>query len=308
MSLYKQLQLYFSHVINAKEFIIAIDTTGVYFFKKIAMNEATIDHARKLLEILALDESEAKLVFVVSQSDCAYDSFAYEESSVKNFALEVGVEDVEDVVRKLTGVRNIIFKPADIDSIIDCFQDVKRELTDFQRYLVKLGLTEDEAVAFEVARPDSINDLVELGCPMDLVERVYSAFCDYYEVNNADFEKLDTNNYVTIEVNMQKYRIIGLLLTSAAIVLYACTFMYPDLKLHLSLALLLCGIVAENALSKSVKLRDNVLTRVGIVINIALFVIVIAPTLGIWIVTGVTRLTQKLNSMNVIHLFDNLHW
>lgn len=308
MSLYKQLQLYFSHVINAKEFIIAIDATGVYLFKKVAMNNTTIDHAQKLLKILALDESEARLVFVVPQSDCAYDSFAYEESSVQNFALEVGIDDVEDVVRKLTGVRNIIFKPADIDSIIDCFQDVKRELTDFQRYLVKLGLTEDEAIAFEVARPDSINDLVELGCPMDLVERIYSAFCEYYEVNNADFEKLDTNNYVTIEVNMQRYRIVGILFTSLAVVLYSCTFMYPGLKLYLSLALLLCAIVAGNALSKSVKLRDNVLARVCIVINIALFVIVIAPTLGVWIVTGVSRVTQKLNSMNVIHMFDNLHW
>lgn len=308
MSLYKQLQLYFSHVINATEFIIALDATGVYLFKKVALNNTTIAHARKLLQILALEEDEAKLIFVVPQSDCSYDSFAYEESSVRNFALEVGAEDVEDVVRKLTGVRNIIFKPADIDSIIDCFQDVKRELTDFQKYLVELGLTEDEAVAFEVARPDSINDLVELGCPMDLVEVVYKAFCDYYEVNNADFEKLDTNNYVTIETNMKKYRLGGMLLTCAAIVLWSMTYTMPAMKLYFSIALLLLGVIAENMLSKSIKLRDTTLARIGFVINIALLAIVVAPAAGMWIVTHAISLFNKVDSFNAVQWFENVHW
>lgn len=308
MSLYSHMQRYFDHVINAKEFVIAVDPTGVYMFKAHQRSKAIEEHARKLLEILALNEDEAKLIFITSGNSVTYDSFSYEESSVQKFVLEVNRQNIENIVRKLTGVRNVIFTPEDIDSIIDCFQDVTVELTEFQRKLVSLGLTEDQAIKYEVARPDSINDLIELGCPVDLVESVYKEFKEYYVQNNNDFEKLDTNNYVTIEKNMKQYRAGGVTLVVFAVVAWMLCFRFPALKIYLECVSCLIAFIGVNMLSKSMKLKETVPARIGVVVGIVLPCIIIVPTVGVWLVEKVFDLVHGINTAVTTDWFKDLHW
>lgn len=81
-----------------------------------------------------------------------------------------------------------------------------------------------------------------------------------------------------------------------------------EMKLYLSIALLLLGVIAENMLSKSIKLRDTTLARIGFVINIALLAIVVAPAAGMWIVTHTASLFNKVDSFNAVQWFENVHW
>lgn len=82
----------------------------------------------------------------------------------------------------------------------------------------------------------------------------------------------------------------------------------PAMKLYFSIALLLLGVIAENMLSKSIKLRDTTLARIGFVINIALLAIVVAPAAGMWIVTHAISLFNKVDSFNAVQWFENVHW
>ena len=307
-SLYKQLGQYFDTVLNTEDFVIAVDATGMYMFHEARPAKDVVARAEKLLEILALKEEEAKLIFVDEGAGSSYDSFAYETSSVGKFVLEAKPSRIEDLVRKMTGVREIIFTPEDVDSIVDCFTDVKRKLTEFQQELIDLGLDEEQAVAIEAARPDSINDLIELGCPYDLVEDVYEAFKDYYVQTAAGFEKLDTNNYVTIEKNMKSYRAMGCVLGVCSIAAWCVGFLLPVFELYCKVGAVLLAVVAMNSLSKANKLTETSVARIGFVVCGVLVLIITVPTVGVFIVRKVIELMQGLSQLVITNPFENLHW
>lgn len=308
MSIFRKLEQYFYMVLKTNEFIIAIDSTGVYLFQENEENDVAIAHAMKLLQILALDEEEAKLIFVVPESDKVYDSFSYEEKSVRDFVLEVGRSNIEDLVRKLTGVRDNIFTQADINSIIDCFQDVKEEESPFQKTLCGIGLTADEARRFEIARPDSINDLIELGCPKDIVEEVYEAFKEYYIQNNMGFEQLDNNNYITIEKNMKQYRFGGVAATLVALAVWVFGYTHQNLYIYSVVIAVLVASVAINMLNKSIKLRSTVVARICFVLNLALVFITVIPPLGKWLTEKLIWLVDSMRTIVVTDYFKDLHW
>ena len=129
MTLFKRISMYFEHVINYTEFVIAIDDTGVFVFSDADDNDVRLEQKIEgLADVLGLPVEAFVVCAIDNVSGCVYNAFDKAiRDGMGDFVHRVPIDYLEEFIRKYDVPHKYseMFTPDLIKSVLSCFQDIE---------------------------------------------------------------------------------------------------------------------------------------------------------------------------------------
>lgn len=191
----KVVRAYFDTVMHVQDFIMALDSTGVYFFTNESNTDAILVKLSNYIEQLALEKGEF-LACVVSYDteEITEDKFfellpSREEEDTLIY--EINPNSFETSLRLIMRDRGICFTDDELKSIKDCFYARSFAKYTMGYYLAENGfdLDPDKVEAMEDHPLITLEYVVnEFG--RDDAEEIYRAICSFRSLHAEEYKRL----------------------------------------------------------------------------------------------------------------------
>lgn len=235
MSLLNRVCRYFKNVTKTSDFVIAIDETGVYFFTEERDQDEILFKASAVVEALELSKGEF-IICIVSESVACVGKKFFDygvDNSFSDMITEINPEEFEDVARRMTGGRPVIYSMDDLNDISSCFDRFAKYDCGNDDYLAQFMLAPEIRNRLDSYVPESVQDVIACGVPGDIAESVYVAMrkheCKQDSQMSGHFDNLDgsvsvisdnrARNFIAISLIMFVISAIGAMLEIPAMVI-----------------------------------------------------------------------------------------
>lgn len=187
----KTVKAYFRDVIVVKDFIIAVDELGVFFFTTNIDEHSVLIKLSNYLEALSISKQE----IVVCQLDWSAqrigDEVFFNRIPDDRFSsllfVPVNPDDFEATIRLLLCVREPVLLEQEVDSIVECFQQCSSKKGSLYEFLINKGYIDVDVQCvkqIESLPVVTINDVISIfDVDGTSVQELYEAICEYRNLN-----------------------------------------------------------------------------------------------------------------------------
>lgn len=239
----------FCEIINDQDFILGLDTTGVFAFTESSNKEEVQLSFYDLKKDLQLSDRQAVLCYVGEKHP--------------GFKNEVLLTDLEDWIRETTSKRSRIFSRDDLQSIEDCYDGNSEEDLSIVDVLREYDLS--DAIIHELIenKPTSVKAVKQLGVVDEVANDVFRILrTGLYERDNTTEERVQSGVAVTMTSYAKKKCLVSFLFAVVSGVLIY--------TLNYQIAAIISSLIGFGYGKRASVAGDLVSAKIAVLVNVVL--------------------------------------